>query len=116
VSLYFEFECATCELQGGRLSRYAGDRWDASLLGTMKFFIHHLRTCDATGFLVRCDADGDGEYGSRPDLDYIPATVGTFPYSDDWQQVAGTEDVRELDRRWSSSMQIMLGSEASEEE
>jgi hypothetical protein len=115
MSLYFEFECSTCELQGGQLSRYAGDRWDAGLVSTMKFFIHHLRTCDTTGFWVRCDADGDGEYGSRPDLDYIPATTGTFPHSDDWQQVAETEDVKEFDRSWSSRPQGMMDAEASDD-
>lgn len=116
MSVYFEFECDRCELQGGRLDRYAGDRWDADLIGTMKFFIHHLRTCSPLAFTVRSDMGDDGEYGTRPDTDFVPATVGTFPLSDDWEAVAGATDIEKFDAAWSEEMQQMLTDDASEEE
>lgn len=116
MSLYFQFECTVCRKQGGSLNRYAGERWDADLIATMKFFIHHIRACSPIGFEVRSDMDGDGEFGSRPDVEFVPATEGTFPFSDDWERVAESKDVMALDREWSEWMQQLLEEDALEEE
>lgn len=104
MSNYFEFECSVCSLQGGGLDRHAGDRWDASLIATMKFFIHHVKVCDPASFVVRCDTAGDGEYGARPGTQFIPATLRVFPMSGDWELVARAKRVKDLDRRWSKSI------------
>lgn len=88
----------------------------AGLVETMKFMIHHLKTCDPHAFVVRCDQDGDGEYLSRPDTDFIPAMVGTFPLSEDWERVAAASDITEFDRRWSAEQQAYKEADAAGED
>lgn len=116
MSLYFQFECAVCELQGGALNQYAGNRWDMALIESAKFFIHHIQECDPTGFRIRCDSDDDGEYLTRLDAEFIPATRGVFPHSDDWDLVAEAADVRDLDEAWSERRQRLIEEDIAEQE
>lgn len=56
--------------------------------------------------------DADSEYGTRPDTEFIPATVGTFPKSDDWELVAAAKNIKALDRRWSKKHQVFKEADA----
>lgn len=103
MSTDYEFECAVCKQQGGGLTRRPGNRWDADIIGTFKFFVHHLTKCSPTGFEVI--PDGDDAYLARPDVDFIPSMAGRVILSEDWDRVAQTDDLIEMDREWSEWMQ-----------
>lgn len=62
-----------------------------------------------------CDADDDGEYMSRLDTGFIPATTGTFPWSDDWETVAAAiaTDLEGFDGDWPRKHQRFIEEDAA---